>query len=132
MNFKKSYNFGKKQEALVLPIIRDYFKDNYIRPTEGQYCRFDFTSDLIDFELKSRTNNSIKYPTTMITANKLISEKRIILLFSFTDGLYYIEYDEDIFNTFDRQNFQRSGGEWRESEHIYIPIDYLKLIKEYI
>jgi hypothetical protein len=133
VHFKKSYQFGKKQEAIVLPLIREFFADDAIRPTEGQYCKYDFTSNDYNFELKSRTISVERYPTTMITCNKLISseDKRLLLLFSFTDGLYFVEYDDDIFSSFEKKQFSRAGLDWDEKEHIYIPIDYLKLIKHY-
>jgi hypothetical protein len=136
MNYKKSYNFGKKQEAIVLPIIREFFADETIRPNEERYAKYDFTSNCLNFELKSRTISANKYPTTMITKDKLSvssEDKGLILLFSYTDGLYFVEYDFDIFASFESKPFQRNpeSGEWKEKEHIYIPIDYLKLIKNY-
>jgi hypothetical protein len=69
----------------------------------------------------------------MITCNKLIpfEGKGLILLFSYTDGLYFVEYDDNIFQSFEKKQFSRAGLDWDEKEHIYIPIDYLKLIKNY-
>lgn len=132
MNFKKSYQFGKKQELIVLPIIREFFADDTIRPNEERYCKYDFTSADVNYELKSRTTPYNKYPTTMITQDKLSnSDKPIILLFSFTDGLYFIEHNMPLFELFETKPFQRSGGEWKEKIHIYIPIEELKLIKNY-
>ena len=132
MNFKKSYQFGKKQELIVLPIIREYFGDNTIKPTEDKFCRYDYTSEDVNYELKSRTTPYSKYSTTMITQDKLSnSDKPIILLFSFTDGLYMIEHNMALFESFETKPFQRAGGEWKEKIHIYIPIEELKLIKMY-
>ena len=36
------------------------------------YCKFDFTSNDAIFEIKSRRCKSTQYPTTMITASKII------------------------------------------------------------
>jgi hypothetical protein len=133
VHFKKSYQFGKKQEVIVLPLIREFFADDAIRPTEGQYCKYDFTSTDCNFELKSRTNTFSKYPTTVITCNKLTSseDKRLILLFSFTDGLYFCENNPPLFASFEKKQFSRAGLDWDEKEHIYIPIEHLTLIKNY-
>jgi len=133
VHFKKSYQFGKKQEVIVLPIIREFFDDPTIRPTEGRYCKYDFESENVNFELKSRTNEFNKYPTTMITCNKLsvVDSKRLILLFSFTDGLYFCESNLPLFASFERKQFSRAGLDWDEKEHIYIPIEHLTLIRGY-
>ena len=133
VHWKKSYQFGKKQEVIVLPIIREFFDDPTIRPTEGRYCKYDFESENVNFELKSRTNEFNKYPTTMITCNKLsvVDSKRLILLFSFTDCISYIEYNEGLFKSFETRKFSRAGLDWDEKEHIYIPIESLTPIKSY-
>jgi hypothetical protein len=135
MNYKKSYQFGKKQEVIVLPIIREFFADDTISANAERYCKYDFTSECVNFELKSRTVPYNKYPTTMITYDKLITKdpKKLILLFSYTDALYYIENNPPLFASFEKKQFQRSpeSGEWKEKMHIYIPIECLTLIKKY-
>jgi hypothetical protein len=133
MHWQKSYKFGRKQEVVVLPIIQEFFKDEIITRNEYQFSKWDFSSPQSEFELKSRTNEYSKYPTTMITMNKCdeCNDKRTVLLFNFTDGLYYIEYEKDLFSTFSTSNFSRAKVEWDKKPHVYIPIEHLKLIKKY-
>jgi len=131
-HFQKDYLFGKQEEIKILPLIEQYFDDNITQTTE-QYDKYDFISTLYNFELKSRTNNYKKYNTTMITCNKLKeNEKQLILLFNFTDGLYYINYNEEVFNTFDKKLFKRTGVCADALEHVFIPIEKLTLIKKYL
>ena len=69
----------------------------------------------------------------MITSNKLKNtDRQLILLFGFTDGLYYIKYDPLIFDTFEKKKFKRAGVCTDALEHAYIPIGDLKLIKKYL
>jgi hypothetical protein len=131
-HFQKDYIFGKQSEIKILPLIKQYFNDNITQTTE-QYAEYDFISDFYNFELKSRKNNFNTYPSTMITSNKLKNtEKQLILLFNFTDGLYYIKYDPLIFDTFDKKLFKRVGVCADALEHTFIPIGDLKLIKKYL
>jgi hypothetical protein len=131
-HFEHSYKFGKQQEIKILPIIEEYFNDN-ITQTTNQYDKYDFISTLYNFELKSRTNIYKKYNTTMITGNKLKeTDKQLILLFNFTDSLYYIKYNEEVFNTFEKKLFKREGVCTYPLEHFFIPIEKLTLIKKYL
>jgi len=123
-----SYQYGVKQQQIILPIIKEYFNRNIIEHTE-QYSKYDFSDDKYNYELKSRTNDLNKYNTTMITLNKLDKSKPLILLFKFTDKLTYIEYDETLFNTFEIKQFSRAQEKWDMKNHIYIPIEHLKIIE---
>jgi len=64
----------------------------------------------------------------MITENKICGDKKIILLFNFTDALYYIEYNEEQFSHYERKQFSRAGYKWDEKTHLFIPINDLKFI----
>ena len=129
VHYTESYRVGKIQEEKVLPIIQDFWKDREIVHETDKWCKFDYSCKEYTYELKTRTNRYTAYPTTMITCNKL--EKERILLFSYTDGLYYIHYEEELFKTFDTTMFSRYGATWDEKMHIYIPIQHLTLIKMY-
>ena len=114
--------FGVAQEEIALPKLREFFKRD-IKRTDDPYAPFDFFDEEYYYEMKSRKNNHNKYPTTLITADKVVGEnKKIILLFNFTDGLYYIEYNKDKFNTYSCQAFSRAGVAWNAKQHYYIPI----------
>jgi hypothetical protein len=128
MHWTNSFKYGIEQQKIVLPIIQNYFNREIIEHTE-QYSKYDFSDDKYNYELKSRTNNLNKFPTTMITLNKIDKSKPLILLFKFTDKLTYIEYDETLFNTFEVKKFSRANLKYDEKLHIYIPIEHLKIIQ---
>ena len=96
--FNIDMDFGIKKEIEVLPIIKSYFKDETINRLE-QNNVFDYVGNNKFIELKSRNNNSNKYPTTMIGYNKIIKASKlnedVYFVFCFIDGLYYYKYDKD-------------------------------------
>lgn len=127
--FKEELKTGLINQEVILPIIKKYFKRD-INHTKGQYNKFDYEDNVYKYELKTRTNAYLKYPTTLIGCNKL--EKNAIFLFDFTDGLYYIEYNKELFDTFEIKDFVRNpryGKIDKPQKYIYIPIDKLKIIK---
>jgi len=130
VNFEKDFEYGAIQEKKVLPMINEYFKRD-IKKFENRYDKYDFFDDEYVYELKSRFNCKDKFPTTMITMNKLTENKKIILLFNFQDCLTYIEYDKDKFDKYDTQLFSRAKLVGDLKEHIYIDINDLTLIKKY-
>ena len=69
-NFQTRYNIGKQSEEEVLPIIRNFFKDNSILPTTKKTDRYDYKGLIKNYELKTRTNKYNQYPTTMIGLDK--------------------------------------------------------------
>ena len=132
VHWNNSYKYGKVQEEKVYPLIKEYFNAPNIVMSKGQYAKYDFIDEFVNYELKSRTNKYAAYETTMITANKVQdSTKRLILLFNFTDKLCFIEYDKERFDTYTNSLFSRAGCCWDEKYHIYIPINDLTVIKEY-
>jgi hypothetical protein len=130
MNYKEiDEKFGFEKEEQILDIINIKFNDNIKKC--NRYNKYDFEGLKYKYELKSRRNNYNSYPTTMIPEDKIKENMKIIFLFSFIDGLYYIKYRPKIFNTFETRNFRRTdrGSFDIEKKYIYIPIEKLKLIK---
>jgi hypothetical protein len=128
MSFKKDYTFGLQKEQEVLPKIKNYFQRE-IEKTINGYERYDFYDEKYKYELKSRNVKYETYPTTLIPKDKI--RKRIIFLFNFTDGLYYIKYKPKIFQLFECKEFvrnARSDFNDKQKEYVYIPIEYLKKI----
>lgn len=123
--YPADYTFGTEQENLVLPKLREFF-GREIKKSQNQYDKSDFFDDEYYYEMKSRTNAYSKYPTTMITEDKIREDKKLILLFNFTDGLYYIEYDKEKFDGYERRMFSRAGFKWNEKSHLYIDINDLR------
>jgi hypothetical protein len=126
--FAQDYNFGKQKEEELLTIIKTFFNDD-IKQSVKRTEKFDFKGNKDYYELKSRNNDYLKYPTTMIQKSKIFCDDHVFL-FNFTDGLYYIKYDKDIFSNFLVKPFQRWGRpdvKDVKQDYIYIPIE--KLIK---
>jgi len=130
--FKKDYQDGKEDEIRVLPIITKYFnKDISLSSKKTDVYDFKDTEGTL-YELKRRNNRHNSYPTTIIGINK-IQNNNCILLFDFSDGLYFIKYDKTLFDTFERNLFVRNKRlDYHdvEKEYLFIPIDKLTLIDE--
>lgn len=131
VHYHDDYLWGKEQENYTYPILKEYFKTN-LKQYTSQYADFDFYDDESEYEQKSRRNNYNAYDETMITLNKTqkSTEKNIKLVFNFTDGIYWILYDEELFKNFNRKAFSRAEIKDDEKDHIYIPIHLLTLIKK--
>lgn len=131
--FAQDYTAGTRAEQRLLPVFNAYFQTTF-SPT-GKYDPVDYTSPTHDLELKTRTNKYKQYPTTMLPYSKIrhaeTSPRTTIFAFNFTDGLYYIEYDHNLFETFTTNEFQRDDRpdhRDRNQEYIYIPIKHLRPI----
>ena len=125
--FLKDLKFGLNKEMQLLPILKEYLKDETIYQLENSNV-FDFKGDNKFIELKSRNNNYDKYPTTMIGINKILRasslNENVYFFFWFVDGLYYWLYDKDY-----EFEIKRSGrfdrGRPELNDYAYIPIDML-------
>jgi hypothetical protein len=129
--YPNDYKFGIQEEKEHLETLRKFFKNDDIKRSESDFAKHDFYNDEYTFEMKSRKHFFDKHYETMITFDKIVEEKdkKLILLFNFLDGLYYIEYDKDKFNNYRKELFSREQAEWNEKIHLYIPITDLDLIK---
>jgi len=126
-SFKNDYSFGTKNEDVVLIKIEKHFNDN-IKKSSSVVSRYDFKGDTYYYELKTRNNQYKTYPTTLIPYNKIMENKKQIFLFDFLDGLYYIEYDKDVFNKFELNEFVRKPRiDYKDKKSLYyfIPIECL-------
>ena len=125
MHFEKDYIFGVKNQDKIFPILKSYFGDD-LKQTTGKYQKYDFQSPSVAIELKSRTCKYDLYPTTLLTCNKITNiDKKLIFVFSFIDSLYCIEYDEELFNTFQKKQYSRTGLSFDYKMYYFIPIDHL-------
>jgi len=127
--YKQEYEAGKKSEDEVLPIIIKYFNRD-IKASVGRYTRYDFEDSEYKYELKTRTNRYSQFPTTLLPLGKLTGDKNIFL-FRFTDGLYFVEYSKELFDTFEVNDYVRnSRSDYTDhvAKHIFIPIQHLTKI----
>ena len=131
MAFLRDYLFGTAKEDELLPELEAFFGETLTKTPKT--CRWDWESPTTQYELKSRKNPYAQYSTTLLPFDKIQENKRQVFLFGFTDGLYYIEYDKTLFDTFEKKDFRRwrVGVADREKPYLYIPIDkLLPVLKE--
>ncbi len=135
--FKNDLNFGLSKEEPVRQILKGYFKDeddiiNTKDLYNDIYCKYDYegTTHKRRYEVKSRTTNKTKYPTTIIPVHKITSETTkngLYFIFNFTDKCTFIIYDEKLFKTFKTKMMKiyRDGKYDPETLHYEIPIKLL-------
>ena len=129
MHWTEDAKWGVEQQESIMPSIKKYFGDD-VRATKDQYSKYDAESDKYLIEIKSRKNKYNAYPTTMITGNKITNtDKIIILVFNFTDAIYYIDYDKERFDQYKKKVYSRSKLKFDYKTHIYIPITDLILVE---
>jgi len=123
------YQYGRKKEGEILDKMNVFFQDN-IKQTAERYDTKDYLGEKYKYEVKSRRNTYKAYPTTIIPTDKVNNGVNYVFLFNFTDGLYYIYYDEEQFKSFRIDVFRRNDGGQNNPNKLYwyIPIEYLKQI----
>ena len=125
--YSDDLRMGADNEQSVLPLLEQHFGEQ-LNPTKA-YCSYDFESVTTNtkYELKSRRNTYNKYPTTIIAVNKCQVEGPLCFVFRFTDGLYYIYYNLELFSTFQiKQVRVYRDGIWGQTKaHYEVPIDML-------
>lgn len=135
MSYLMDVQYGLTKEEEILIIIKEYFNDDNIYKSVNKYDKYDFINKdkNIIYELKSRRNSYNKYPTTLISLDKIDKDYENIFIFNFTDGVYYIKYNEEQFNKYDIKLFKRIDRKQycndKEKLYIYIPITDLIKIK---
>jgi hypothetical protein len=117
---------SKKEEINLLPKIIEKFNIN-ISLTKNM-DRFDYENKDFLIELKTRNNESNKYPTTIISTSKinygLKIKKNMIFIFKFIDCIKYIEYDEKTFKNYENKYFKSRTDRGKDEYNYYtfIPI----------
>lgn len=127
---------GLDAEAHFYPTFKRFFPT--LQRIANPYSPFDYeTEDKQTFlELKARTFAHNKYPTTMIGQNKVncakaYPDRTYYFAFAFTDGLYWIKYDPELFKTFQvKQGGRYDRGRAEISQYCYIPIEHLSPVEQ--
>ena len=118
-----------QNEDTMLPIIQQYFNDPTIVKLVSKYASFDFRGSDTLYELKTRHCMKNTYKTTIFPTKKFNFEPKTkkILIFSFEDGNYYIEYNEafDLFKREDKRFRYIVGKKDCVVEYVYIPVECL-------
>lgn len=141
-DFGKTYEDIFEEEVLTKTIIGFTATDTY--------NEVDFIGDtdktLIMIELKTRKHAYGTFDTTIIPCGKVKyykgfktdKQKRLFFVFCFLDGdnnhtFYYIKYSNQVFNTFERQDFLQGGQHYKIPMECLKPCDdaFIKLIDNY-
>ena len=122
--------WGVPQEPTVISKLALHF-DEPIKKELAQYSKWDASSPTTKYEIKSRRNKYRQYPTTIIPVDKTEVSGRLVFVFNFTDGLYYIVYDKEKFDQYEIKDIPafRAGGYRTLKPHYMIPIEDLTEIK---
>lgn len=122
---KQDLEYGIPKETEVLKMLKPKYPEIQQLPKGNIY---DYRIDELTFgELKSRRCRHNQYPTTVLYKSKIENIQEgydYIFFFYFTDGLYYVEYNEELFDTFKMKNVYRRDRN-RYYECVEIPIQYL-------
>jgi len=132
MGFQSDYAWGKEQETLVFNILKPIVGPS-LEHIEQFNSPYDFRDSKYWYEVKARRCSYRQYPTTLLPYNKCISGDSIFI-FVFTDGIYFIRYDMELFNTFDVAPFSRGKrADFNDKPQLYyyIPISKLLPIREF-
>ena len=98
-------NYGIPQEPTIISKLAVHFMED-ITQESNTYSRFDAKSFNTKYEIKSRRITHDKYPTTLIGVNKSNVSGRLVFVFNFLDGLYYIVYDKEKFDKYEIQDIK--------------------------
>ena len=127
---------GSESERFMLPYIRNVLTDATIELSSQSYSAFDYYN--LDrskcIELKTRNCNISTYPTTMIPLSKIQwcvkdPNKQYWFFFRFNDGIKYIRYEKDLFDTFEKKKGGRADrGCVETNDYLYIPVKKCKTL----
>jgi len=119
--------FGFALEDKVIAQLTTYFGET-CEPTP-KFCKYDAVSATKKFEIKSRRNKHDTYPTTLIPVDKTDVEGELYFCFNFTDGLYYIQYNKEQFDTYEIRDIEAVRGYGNRTLKPHYLIDIKDLTK---
>ncbi len=121
---------GNESERFMLPHIRNVLLDSSIELSSNQYSVFDYYNHdkTICVELKTRNCRMATYPTTMMPLSKIDActdaNVKYYFFIRFDNGIKYIRYDKDLFNTFEKKVGGRNDRGYDEyNNYIFIPVN---------
>lgn len=130
----KDKEFGIEKEITIKEIINKSF--NCQVEKLSLFHSYDFIDKKTNtyFEHKGRRIEYNKYSETMIGYNKIKFIQKnpnniYYFIFGFTDGNYFIKYDEELFKTFKVAVGGRCDRDKPEfKDYMYIPVEALSIV----
>ena len=122
--------YGIASEYGVIDILSKHYQET-IQKIHNKYSPHDAVSKTAKYEIKTRRCSVTQYLTTIVPTSKVkYLTSKLIFVFQFTDGLYSIVYDRELFDTFEKMTIQlsRDGINDQPTEHFCIPISQLSQI----
>jgi len=112
--YASDYAFGEFNESQKQARISAFTGKNMVRQSRYSVYDYEATDKKVRSDLKSRRIHSRDYPTALLGMNKILSADanptiEHYFFFAYTDGLYYIKYDKDVFETFNHGDFLRGS-----------------------
>lgn len=108
---KTDLAYGTANEQEKQTKLETFFKTKLVH--RGGYSTFDYDDGSTLFvELKSRRIPHNKYPTAIIGANKVETasnnpNRRYWFCYAYEDGMFGIEYNKELFDTFETNDYSR-------------------------
>jgi hypothetical protein len=138
---KDDLKMGKENEVNSIDLINKYLETT-LKKNKFKYSIFDFKNkeETIEVELKSRRIAHSLYSTAIIGRNKIKycnkeenQKVKFYICFKYTDGLYIISYNKEIFDKFKIQSdyvrsYRPDVGKVEKMEVVHIPINLLTKI----
>lgn len=129
--YKEDKQKGLESEKNNIDYLSNHFNRTFNKLEE--YNPFDFESEDIILEIKTRFCNYDRFPTTMLPYSKVLNAKKlkktIYFIFIFDDGIYKIKFDSN-FDNYSRGYYARKRADKVDKEELYtfIPIKNLTKI----
>jgi len=128
---KKDLQYGEGKENDIKSKLESYFKCNLEKTSKLNLFDYVDNDKKILIELKSRRNDKMKYPTTMVGYNKIINsiEKikdswKIYYVFNFTDKITYYKFEE-INDSWISKGGRYDRGRPEFKQYYFIPVELL-------
>ena len=128
---KKDLQYGESKEDDIKSKLESYFKCNLEKTSKLNLFDYVDNDKKILIELKSRRNDKMKYPTTMIGYNKIIESINkikegwtIYYIFNFTDKLTYYKFEKDN-SKYHSIGGRKDRGRPEFKKYYFIPVELL-------
>lgn len=123
---------GAIGEKHINHILINVFLSN-IKQSVFKFSTFDFYNDNgFIFEFKKRQIRCDLYESALINFSKSKNTTRnIIFVYQYEDGLFYIQYEEELFDTFSIEYNKKVNGLLKQQDVLHIPKKYLIPFYEY-